>query len=80
MTKTYFDHKLNSFNRKLTSTKTKYLEVQKNLKSLITKNYNFFLDRIYFTSNDGSQNTFVCQTALDELELKKDKGIDYILS
>ena len=35
---------------------------------------------MYFTNNDGSQNTFVYQPTLDTLELKKDKGIDYILS
>ena len=33
-----------------------------------------------FTSNDGSQNTFVYQPTLDTLELKKDKGTDYVLS
>ena len=61
------------------SNKTKLLEVQKKLNSLITKDYNFFLGRIYFTSNDGSQNTLVYQPTLDILELKKDKGTDYVL-
>ena len=67
VTKTDFDKKLTSFNRKITSNKTKYLEVQKKLYSLITNDYNFFSDRIYFTSNDGSQNTFVYQPTLDTL-------------
>ena len=71
MSKTEFDNKLISFKKAITSNKTKYLEVQKKLKSLITKVYNFFLDKIYFTSNDASQNTFVYQTTLDTLELKK---------
>ena len=53
MSKTDFNNKLISFNRKLPP-KTKYLEVQKKLNSLITKDYSFFLGRIYFTSNDGS--------------------------
>ena len=44
------------------------------------KDSNFVLGRIYFTSNDGSQNTFIYQPTLDTLELKKDKGIDYALS
>ena len=75
--KTDFDNKPTSF----TSNKTKRLEVQKKLNSLITKDYyNFFLGRIYLTSNDGSQNTFVYQPTLDTLELKKDKGSDYVLS
>ena len=38
------------------------------------------LGRIYFTSNDGSQNTIVYQPTLDALELKKDNGTDYVLS
>ena len=75
-----FHNKITSFNKRITSNKTKYLEVQKKLNSLITKDYNFFLGRIYFTINDGSQNTFVYQPILDTLELKKDKGTDYVLS
>ena len=80
VTKTDFDKKLASFNRKTTSKKTKYLKVQKKLNSLIANGYNFFLGRMYFTSNDGSQNTFVYQPTLDTLELKKDKSIDCVLS
>ena len=59
MTKTNFDNKLRSFNRRITSNKTKHLVVQKNLNSLITNDYNFFLLKHYFTSKDESQNTFV---------------------
>ena len=71
VTKTDFDNKLTSFNRRITSNKTKHLEVQKKLNSQITKDYDFFLGRICFTSNDGSQNKFVYQTTLDTLELNK---------
>ena len=39
--------KLTSFNRKINPNKAKYLEVQKKLNSPITKDYNFFLGRIY---------------------------------
>ena len=67
-------------NIKITSNKTEYLEVQKKLNSLITNDYNFFLGRMYFTSNGESQNTFVYQPTFDTLELKKDKGTDYVLS
>ena len=80
VSKTDFYNKLTSFNRTITSNKTKYLEIQRNLNSLITKDYKFFLDRIYFTSHDGSQNGFVYQPTLDTSELKKDKGTDYVLS
>ena len=72
-TKTDFHNRLTSFIRKIASNKAKYLNVQKKLNSLTTKNYNFFLGRIYFTSNDGSQYTFVLQQTLDTLELKKTK-------
>ena len=38
---------------------------------------------MYFTSNDGSQNTFFYQPTLDTLEIiiiiKKNKVIDYVL-
>ena len=78
--KTDFDNKLISFNRKITSNKTKYLEFQKNLKSLTTKDYNSFLGKTYFTSNNGFENAFIYQARLDTLESKKDKGTDYVLS
>ena len=38
------------------------------------------MGRICFTSNDGSQNISVYQPRLDALELKKDKGTDYVRS
>ena len=38
--KTYFDNKLRKFNRRITSNKIKHLEVQKDLNSLIAKDYN----------------------------------------
>ena len=81
MSKNDFDNKVTGFNERITLNKTKHSEVQKKLNSLITKNCNFFLvRRIYFTSNNGSQNTFVYQPTLDALELKKYKGTDYVLS
>ena len=73
VSKTDFDNKLISCNRKITWNKTKYLEVIKNLDSLATKDYNFFLGKIYFISDDGSQNTFVYQSTLHTLQLKKTK-------
>ena len=74
VTKIDFDKKLTSFKKflKFTSTKRKYLEVQKKLSSLIKKKI-FVLSRIFFISNDGSENTFVYQPTLDTLKLKKTK-------
>ena len=71
LTNTDFDHKLTSFNIRIISNKTKYLEVQKKLNSLLTNDHKFFLCRMYFTSYDGSQTTFVYQPTLDMVELKK---------
>ena len=64
---------------KNTSNKSKYLEVQNKLNSITTKDYKFFLSRTYFTSSDGSQNTF-CQRVFDTLELKKTKALIMFLA
>ena len=56
MTKTDFNNKLTSFNKRITSNKTKHLEFLKKQKIII-----FFLSKIYFTSDDESQNMFVYQ-------------------
>ena len=80
MTKTDFNNKLTSYNRRNTSNKTKHLEFQKRINSLITTDYIFFLGRMYFTSIDESQNTFVYQPKLATLELKKDEYTDNVLS
>ena len=79
MTKTEFYNKLRSSNKRITANKTKHLEVEKKLGSLITKDYNFFLGRIYLTRNDGSQNMFAYQLKFNVLELKIDKGTEYII-
>ena len=79
MSKTDFHNRLISFNRQITSNKRKYLEVEKKLDSLKTNEYNFFLGRLYFTNNDGFQNTFLYQPTLATLELKNGKVTDYVL-
>ena len=38
------------------------------------------MGRIYFASNDGSQDTYVYRPTLNTLKLKKDKSADYVLS
>ena len=74
MNKNDFDNKLTSFNKHITSNNAKHLEVQKELNGLITKGY-YFSGRICFASNDGSQNTFVCQPTLDDWELIKNSKV-----
>ena len=63
--KTDFDNKYEIINSKITSNKTKFSQVLKTLDSLTAKLYNFFIGRMYFTSNDGIQNTFIYQPTLD---------------
>ena len=46
--KTDFDNKLTSSNKQISLNKMKNLEVKKKLNSLIIKDYNFFLGRIFF--------------------------------
>ena len=70
MTKTDFDKKIVSFNRKVTLNKTKHLEVQKKISGLMTNDYNFSIDKMHFISNNGFQNKFTYQSTLYMLELK----------
>ena len=78
--KSEFENKLTSFYKRIISKKAKHLEVQKKLNSLIAKDNNFFLGRIYFTSNGRFQNTFVYLPTLYTVELKKDENNDYVFS
>ena len=50
------------------------------VKPLSAKGYRFLVGGMDFTSSDRSQNMLVYQATPDTLELKKDKGIDYVLS
>ena len=72
MSKADFDNKKMRFNKQIKANKAN--EVPKKLNSLTAKGYNFFFGRIYFTSNDGSQNMFVYQPTVDTLESKIDSG------
>ena len=62
--KTSFDNKLTSFNRRITSNKTKHLEVQKKLNSLMTKDHNFFFGRILFHKQLWISNHICLSTKL----------------
>ena len=57
MTNSDFDNTLASinFDRQITTNKANHLEVQKKINRQITKGYNLFLSRIYFTSDNGFQ-------------------------
>ena len=57
MNKIDFDNKVISFNKRINSNKTKQLRSSKIIIMNYKLDYNFFIGRIYFISNDGSQNT-----------------------
>ena len=60
MTKTDFDAKLSSFNRKITESKTKHLLVQNELDELNTFDSSYFIGKSHFEEN-GTQNYSVFQ-------------------
>ena len=58
--KTYFDAKLSSRNRKITSNKTKHLHVENELKKLKIFDSSYFIGKSHF-EEDGTQNYLVFQ-------------------
>ena len=60
MTKTDFDAKLSSLNRKITSNKSKHLLVENELKKLKTFDSSYFIGKSHF-EEDGTQNYLVFQ-------------------
>ena len=60
ITKTYFDAKLFSLNRKITQNKTKHLLVENQLNKLKTFDSNYFIGESHF-DEDGTQNYLVFQ-------------------
>ena len=60
ITKTDFDAKLSSLNRKITANKSKHLLVENELKKLKTFDSSYFIGKSYF-EEDGTQNYLVFQ-------------------
>ena len=79
MTKTDFNNKITSFSKRIFTNKPNHLKFQKKLDSLITEEYIFVFGRIYFASNDGSQNMFIHQPTFNVLKLQIDKGTKYFI-
>ena len=71
LTKTDVDNKLSSFNRKITSNKTKYLLVENHLKKLETFDSIYFRGKSNF-EDDGTQNYLVFQTVSRYFKTAKD--------
>ena len=53
--------------------------MQDKIVKLETRDLSYFLGKNFFC-DDGFQNIFVYQPTADTLELKKDKGTDYVLT
>ena len=64
VTKTNFDTKLSSLNRKITSNKTKHLVIKNELKKLETFDTGHFIGKSHF-DEDGAQNYLVFQLMLE---------------
>ena len=60
ITKTHFDAKRSSLNRKITSNKTKHLIFENELKNLKTFDSSYFISKIH-VEEDGTQNYLVFQ-------------------
>ena len=60
MTKTYFDAKLSSLDKRVTTNKTKHLLVENELKKLKAFDLSYFIDKNHF-EKDGTQNYLVFQ-------------------
>ena len=61
ITKTDFDAKLSSLNRKITSNKSKHLLVENELRKLKTFSWSYFIGKSHF-KEDGTQNYLVFQS------------------
>ena len=77
MTKTDFDAKLSSLNRKITKNKTDHLLVKNELNKLKTFDSGYFIGKNYF-EEDGNQNYLVFQQMYKYL--KTNDSSDYVLS
>ena len=80
ITKTDFDAKLSSLNRKITSNKTKHLLVENELKKLKTFDLSYFIGKNYF-EGDGAQNYLVFQPIIRYFKVNTIINVaDYVLS
>ena len=64
ITKTDFNNKLSSFNRKIVLNKTRHLFIEKVLKKLKTFDLGYFMGKSYF-DEDGTQNCLIFQSILE---------------
>ena len=78
MTKTNFDAKLSSLNRKITQNKTKHLLVENELNKLKTFDSSYYNVKSYF-EEDGKPNYLIFQPLIKYFKVG-DGNLHYILS
>ena len=79
VTKTDFDNKMMSLDRKIVSNKTKDIAIEKELEKLNTFDLSYFLDKNYFDEN-GTQNYYIFQPISKYLKVAYVNDINHILS
>ena len=79
VTKTDFDNKYSSLNRKIVLNKTKNVLNEKELKKLKTFDLSYFTGKNHF-DEDGTQNWFVFQSMGKCLKIAYTNNINYISS
>ena len=79
ITKTDFDAKLSSLNKKITSSKTKHLLVENELNKLKTFDSSYFIDKSHF-EEDGTQNYLLFQPIIRFFKVSTITNTDYVSS
>ena len=79
ITKTDFDAKLSSLNRKITQNKSKHLLVENELNKLKTFDSSYFIGKSHF-DEDGTQGYLIFQPIIRYLKVNKITNTDYVLS
>ena len=79
-TKTDFDAKLSSLNRKTTKNKSDHLLIQNELNKLKTFDSNYFIGKSHF-EEDGTQNYLIPQPIIRNFKINTIENVaDYVLS
>ena len=79
ITKTDFDAKLSSLNRKITQNKSKHLLVENELNKLKTFDSSYFIGKSHF-EEDGAQNYLVFQSITRYFKVNTITNTDYVSS
>ena len=79
ITKTDFDAKLSSLNKRVTTNTTKHLLVENEFKKLETFDSSYFIGKSYF-DEDGTQNYLIFQPIIRYFKVNTITNTDYVSS